>query len=240
MFIPEALPALDKIIYIDCDIIVNLDINELWSIDLENKSIAGVLDRVHSQKFLSELSLHVEFLGCNRTQYINSGVTVMNLKKIRERGDFSKIILEWLMYYRHMPLFPDQDAINSVFESDKKFIDPRFNVYDLLNKDLDLSHCIMHMYAVPKPWKVFTGAAHEKLYWNTFLAAEWGRDITHSELIDILADKTTANIDLLTERLNKPLLQRIFASFKYRVINKIPVLNLIKYTWFWIRHKFSH
>ena len=88
-------------------------------------------------------------------------------------------------------IFPDQDAINSIFAGDIKYIDAKFNIYDITQ---DLSGCVIHMYRI-KPWKVFTGAAHEKLYWNIFLATEWGRDITHSELIDILADKAALLIN---------------------------------------------
>ncbi|MBQ8692167.1 MAG: hypothetical protein IJ520_03390, partial [Synergistaceae bacterium] len=34
LFMPEVLSGLDKVIYLDCDIVVNMDIAELWDIDL--------------------------------------------------------------------------------------------------------------------------------------------------------------------------------------------------------------
>ena len=43
-FIPDVLNNLEKVIYLDCDIVVNMDIYELWKIDLQNNSLAGVID----------------------------------------------------------------------------------------------------------------------------------------------------------------------------------------------------
>ena len=43
LFVPQVLPnTVNKIIYLDSDLIVNLDIKELWQIELDDKILAAV------------------------------------------------------------------------------------------------------------------------------------------------------------------------------------------------------
>ncbi len=46
LFIPHFIsPLLEKVIYLDVDMIMEKDIQELWNIDLQDKMISGVIDR---------------------------------------------------------------------------------------------------------------------------------------------------------------------------------------------------
>lgn len=93
----------DKILYIDADAIVVDDISDLWNIDLEDNVLAGIHEG-------GEWNSHLNTYGLNDT-YINSGVLLMDLKKIREEKlDDSMIYLLNHNYYA----FPDQDVINLV------------------------------------------------------------------------------------------------------------------------------
>ena len=42
--LPELLPALDKVLFLDCDIIVKTSLKELFSVSLDNSAVAMVLD----------------------------------------------------------------------------------------------------------------------------------------------------------------------------------------------------
>ena len=44
LLIPEVLASLSKVIYLDCDVLVNIDIKELWGLANANKSILGAVD----------------------------------------------------------------------------------------------------------------------------------------------------------------------------------------------------
>lgn len=93
----------DKILYLDVDTLVVDNIQELWDLDLEDNVIAGVHES-------GEWNRHLNTYGLNDT-YINSGVLLMDLKKIREeRLDDSMIYLLNTNKYA----FPDQDVINLV------------------------------------------------------------------------------------------------------------------------------
>lgn len=93
----------DKILYLDVDTLVVDNIQELWDLDLEDNVIAGVHES-------GEWNRHLNTYGLNDT-YINSGVLLMDLKKIRkERLDDSMIYL----LNNNKYAFPDQDVINLV------------------------------------------------------------------------------------------------------------------------------
>lgn len=106
----------DKILYLDVDTLVVDNIEDLWNIDLEDNVIAGVYEP-------GEWNRHLNTYGLNDT-YINSGVLLMDLKKIREeRLDDSMIYL----LNNNKYAFPDQDVINLVCRNRIKHIS---NVYN--------------------------------------------------------------------------------------------------------------
>ena len=70
-------PAIEKIIYLDADTIVNLDIRELWRVELEDKPLAAVVD-------IGAYNLPLCTEGIVKPEnYFNSGVLLMNLEKWR-------------------------------------------------------------------------------------------------------------------------------------------------------------
>lgn len=93
----------DKILYLDVDTLVVDNIQDLWDLDLKDNVIAGVHEPGEWNKYLNTYGLD--------DIYINSGVLLMDLKKIREeRLDDSMIYL----LNNNKYAFPDQDVINLV------------------------------------------------------------------------------------------------------------------------------
>lgn len=90
LFFPGLFPAYGKILFLDSDLVVLANPAELYHSELHGKAIAGVLDPIlnlsiqfslHNRAYLSE------YMGMsNFSQYINAGVIVMDLDKIRQRG----------------------------------------------------------------------------------------------------------------------------------------------------------
>lgn len=87
-------PDLDRIVSLDVDTIAAKDVSGLWDYPIDDYWLAGAKEPYKS----SEESL-----------YINAGVMLMNLKKLREDGKGDEII-EHLNTFRY--LFPEQDCIN--------------------------------------------------------------------------------------------------------------------------------
>ena len=131
----------DKIIYLDTDTIVRRDISRLWDIDITDYYVAGVKDYgVYDNDYIYTLNL--------TGKYINSGVVLFNLKKIRE----DNIIPKWFEIANSRKLlYPDQDTLNIVCTDKELYIPSMYNfinnvTLEVLNKPLTK---IFH-YAGPK------------------------------------------------------------------------------------------
>ncbi len=189
LFIPSLL-NLDRVIYLDCDIVVKLDIRELWDINLEGNCLGGVKDNVVSgAPHFSYNSICERLNGCSLESYVNSGVLLMDLKRIRERGELCDISMAWISRHRHSTNYADQDALNALFSDSIRFIDPKFNFFlysrDPENQQDNFDNRITHITS-PKPWRELKGLATEQLYWGMFLKSAWGENTTVEELIGIL------------------------------------------------------
>lgn len=110
----------DKVLYIDADAIVVDNIEELWNTDLEDNVLAGIHEG-------GEWNKHLNTYGLDET-YINSGVLLMDLKKIREEKlDDSMIYLLNHNFYS----YPDQDVINLVCRNRVKYMSNVYNSSDV-------------------------------------------------------------------------------------------------------------
>lgn len=128
-FIPEYIKE-DKILYLDCDIMARSSLSELWNIDLGDNYVAGTLD-YHVMK---KEKLEGLFGGrLDMSEYINSGVLLINCKKWRENGISAKM-MELTVKNSEMLKFPDQDIINFVCQGRKKIISHSWNVMGFLYK----------------------------------------------------------------------------------------------------------
>lgn len=108
----------DKVLYLDMDLIVKDNIDELWDIDLSNYYIAGVIDEG------AKTNLMTPNIPVDKNHYINSGVVLFNLKKIREdnkQKDLDNYVNNNKLYY------PDQDTLNVIFKNNILFLDNKYN-----------------------------------------------------------------------------------------------------------------
>ena len=117
LFIPQIIPPdIEKIIYLDGDVIVNLDINELWQIDLDDKPLGAVTELVNGMNSASSFPLcRNDFV--KGEDYFNSGVLLMNLKTLRTEED---LIMHAIKFVGENPIyfkFFDQDILNYCFSS---------------------------------------------------------------------------------------------------------------------------
>lgn len=99
----------DKVLYLDTDVVACKDISELYNIDMQDYEYAGARD--YFGKFFID------------SDYINSGVLLLNMKRIRETGLFEKC--RDVVNNKKMG-FPDQTALNK-FVIKKMFIDDKYN-----------------------------------------------------------------------------------------------------------------
>ncbi|MDR1392345.1 MAG: glycosyltransferase family 8 protein [Clostridiales bacterium] len=122
--LPDVLKDQDKCIYIDVDTIVLKDLQELHNIDIENYYIGGACDYA---RYLQEINQRMlELKNVWGDKYINAGVLLMNLKKMRQ-DDVYKKFEELILNKGHLLLYNDQDALNSICYEKILTIKPKFN-----------------------------------------------------------------------------------------------------------------
>lgn len=124
---PSIFPLLDKIIYLDTDVVAcNSGIEQLWNIDISNKSIAGAIDIEIQYNTPMQMSNVKKMVS---QDYFNSGVVVMNLKRMRQNG-IDKKMEQILWSWPHSELrciLHDQTILNYVTRGDVKIISTKWN-----------------------------------------------------------------------------------------------------------------
>jgi len=139
-FIPQLLsPEIKKAIYLDADIIVNLNIAELWQIELGDKPLGAVTD-VSQQK---DINMAIEHQKSNVSlvregftkpeDYFNSGVLLMNLNFLRGAEETLKSGMKFLNEHPDFQ-FIDQDILNYCFSTTHLKIPAKFNYFVMLER----------------------------------------------------------------------------------------------------------
>ena len=129
LFIPILFSKYEKVLYLDSDLVVDVDLSILYECNLGTNLIAGVIDFELIRWYLNDgciknyIDNKLEY--CDVTKYINSGVCLMNIKKLNEMS-FTKRALDFLS--KVTPLFHDQDVINKLCFNRIKYIESSWNV----------------------------------------------------------------------------------------------------------------
>ena len=129
--IPNALPStIDKCIYLDSDIIVNLDINELWRIELDDTPLgaSAEIEIEYESWKLSDKKYLIKTNQVALEDYFNAGVLLMNLSYLRNAGKRLQEGLKFLNQHPNIRL-PDQDVLNYLFAKNYTKLPERFDVF---------------------------------------------------------------------------------------------------------------
>ena len=126
--------TIDKVLYLDCDIIVRSSLNELWNTDLTDYAVGCVTDQNEGLLSFYNLLRYPQSLG-----YFNSGVLLINLaywRKFNLQGEY----LDFLRKYPERALTCDQDVLNYVLRERKKALHLKYNVQNgFLCKNINIS-----------------------------------------------------------------------------------------------------
>lgn len=156
------LPNIDKIIYFDCDIIVNSSLKELFETELGDNIVAGVRD------------INKRMLKKN-PNYVNSGMLVMDLKKIREQNIEQQLYDYTIANFENINM-GDQQIINEVLIGRIKVVDDEWNVQssNFTNRSSYTKHPrVIHYVAKRKPWHFASFSFHRQLYFDNLQLTPW-------------------------------------------------------------------
>ncbi len=231
LLLSEILPDCDRCVYVDGDVIVCDDISELFSVDINGYYVGGVRD-IEAAQYITRYDY--ESSRPDPEGYINAGLLVMNLKKIRE----DNLVPRFLELAKGKLIFADQDIINIACKDKIMYLDLKYNALvkyrflsykennyaDFVTKyfTVDEIHeaidnpAVIH-YAQPvKPWH--TPYVYRGDRWYGYIRKYISKDIRDSWIKDYInahkCDAKTYYKSLLHRILYKAGILRIFLKLK--------------------------
>lgn len=107
LFVPETLDkSIDKILYMDVDMVVIGDISDIFKVDLGNNLLAAIMDTPKKNRN-ERLGIPQEY------GYFNAGLLMINVQKWKELGLTSKCI-QFITEHSSLIRQHDQDVLNAL------------------------------------------------------------------------------------------------------------------------------
>jgi lipopolysaccharide biosynthesis glycosyltransferase len=193
LLLPDLLPdEVEKVLYLDADMIVRGDIEPLLSIDLTHNVAAVVADISHSRGSLPS------DIGMRNSEYFNAGMLLINLPAWRQQ-QISQRCLSLLAGERVWPC-NDQDVLNIVLEEQCIFVESIWN-WQLIKPQIQRYErsepMIVHYNGAEKPWHHSSLLPYTEDYRlhkrnSTFCndGLEFGLDQHDEQLIQLLNSKS--------------------------------------------------
>lgn len=162
LFAAKVLPeTVEKILYLDPDIVVINSLEELYNTDFEGAYFIGA---THVRGFLRRFN-KLRMNAKKNAPYINTGVMMMNIKKLRQEQNVQDVY-DFITKYKFLLTLPDQDIIFGLYGDKVKLVD--YMIYNLSDRilsrenfitkkyDLDWvrkNTVVIHYCGRNKPWK---------------------------------------------------------------------------------------
>ena len=172
LLLADLLPDVDKVIYLDCDLICRSSLAELYARNMENDWIQGVVD-IDEER-------HTRRLGLER--YVCSGVLLLNLRAWREHH-VQQRCLAFLRDHADQIVLHDQDVLNVVCQEHLSYLDKTWDAQACETRQGRLSGfnavartaSIVHFIGERKPWNPGCRHPYKKEYFR-YLALTPFRD----------------------------------------------------------------
>ncbi|MFR3240644.1 MAG: glycosyltransferase family 8 protein [Megamonas funiformis] len=144
--LPLILDNVDKLFYIDADIICLQNADDFFNINLNDNIIGAVPDlpwmNAKRNKALN-LRNHI---------YFNAGMLIINIAKWNNFNTFAKV-LQAIQNEPQKFRYLDQDALNLILTNHIQYLDTKFNCIDI-NSTEQKNIILLHFAAHPKPWNI--------------------------------------------------------------------------------------
>ncbi len=196
----ELLPDLDRVLYLDADILALADIRPLLATDLGGAAAGAVQDfGLHAALAEEAITgqpdfiLHVrDALGWDTGNftYVNSGVLLLDLAALRREG-FGEQAGRLVMENPHRFRWRDQDALNLLLRGRIALLDPRWNSMVWFLEREPRRHFadrtatalqrgdpwLLHFSGPSKPWECLVDIPDYRLWWRAAIRTSpvWGQ-----------------------------------------------------------------
>lgn len=121
LFAAEMLSKdIDRVLYLDCDMIINSELTELWNYELGDNCIGAVQDQV-SVNVKRSVGLSPD------DKYFNSGLLLIDLKRWRDLGIGDRA-MSFIRAHQGRVTHHDQGVLNGILKNSWTKLPLRFNV----------------------------------------------------------------------------------------------------------------
>lgn len=201
-------PEIDRVLYLDTDMIINHPLNDMYFCDFAGKRIAACKEHFCTAPYHNYRDDLFKELIPDDFCYFNSGTILYDLTALRMDCSF-KSYMDLAERLNYKIQFPDQDLLNYRHHKDVLFLDTTYNLnarygcnyYNMHYEDMKKETAVIH-YASSKPWRGnFVHCDVEQIWWDyaaqTPFFDEFLTDMLHETMMD---DKVNSYI---TDTLSK-------------------------------------
>lgn len=175
LFIPNLYPQYDKVLYLDCDIVLLRDVAELFNIDIGDNLVGAAPDDVIQtyevfQEYVEKVVGVADFRN-----YFNAGVLLMNLDELRKYNFQEKFL--YSLDKIKFSVAQDQDYLNRLCKGRVKIIDKTWNRMPISNIEVDEKDLkLIHYNLAFKPWH-FEDILYKEYFWKYAQKTEYFDEI---------------------------------------------------------------
>lgn len=200
MYIGELLPlSVEKVLYLDCDIIIRGSLLPLWNLSIEDSLLAATEDLCSNDQQLY-FHLGLGYPPTERTLYFNAGVLLINLKKWRAQN-VSHQALDIIARKDSSLKYADQDVLNIIAQGQVRYFAARYNLMEgLIRQEIplmrprgyqDIDHeienaVVIHYTNHVKPWSARSFHPYTSLFYYYYDKTRWSGDRPTPTLADRL------------------------------------------------------
>ena len=160
---------LDRILWLDADIICKKNIEKVYFQDFGNKSVIGTIDDVGEDYLIRNYQDKIGLDLNNKHHYVNAGITLLNIKKMRENTNI-EYIQNKINELKDTIRMQDQDMLNVLYKDDMKYESKYFNYLVSYIDHIDTEKLnkiyFLHYNGIEKPWKINSHSELSNYWWD--------------------------------------------------------------------------
>ena len=145
----------NRVLYLDCDILCENPLAEIFTADLHGKSLGAVEDYQSLPGPLNMFGSHVQKIGLPKgARYFNSGVLLFDWKQTLKRKILPRCVAHVLEMQNKGESYnlPDQDVLNHEFTGDWQPLNLKFNLMAFFVDYFAPTPVFRHFSNKYKPW----------------------------------------------------------------------------------------
>ncbi len=182
LFVTELLPKdIERILYLDCDIVINDSLNILWTWEFSSGSCIAAVEEMPSiiKESTFRLNYPVDY------SYFNAGIILFDLTKLRKMYSV-EVAFDFINKHRTLIKYHDQDVLNALLYKQKDFLPIKYNLMEGFlyrlntnwercknNEDDILNPAIIHFAGPLKPWYKECNHPYKQLYYEYLRMTPW-------------------------------------------------------------------